>query len=167
MCCYRQSPACCNKQRWDDHHGRPSQESHSRVFPFPQKQGLQSRPGNFNMGAVYLIKVTFTWVLKIIMLLSIFTLFCIPSLCDWFQMTCNLFSDIPYGPRHAKGVRTTWHVIWRKLHLKTTAQNGVRFWLLARGVQLMAKTFAQKDLGCLRSSRTFHLEPRCLFFIYR
>ena len=98
---------CCNKQRWDDHHGRPSQESHSRVFPFPRKQGLQSRPGNFSMGAVYLIKVIFTRVLKIIMLLSFFILFCIPSLCDWFQMTCNLFSDTPYGPRHAKGVRTT------------------------------------------------------------
>ena len=39
--------------------------------------------------------------------------------------------------------------------------------LLAQRVEFMAKTLAQKDLGCLRSSRTFHLEPRYLFFIHR
>lgn len=147
MCCYRQSPACCNKQRWDDHHGRPSQESHSRVFPFPQKQGLQSRPGNFNMGAVYLITVTFTWVLKIIMLLSIFTLFCIPSLCDWFQMTCNLFSDIPYGPRHAKRVRTTWRVIWRKLHLKNNCSKWREILVTRAGCSVNGKNFRSKGFG--------------------
>ena len=40
-------------------------------------------------------------------------------------------------------------------------------WLLARRVELMAKTFAQKDLACLRSSQKFHLEPRYLLFIHR
>ena len=143
MCCYRQSPACCNKQRWDDHHGIPSQESHSRVFPFPQKQGLQSRPGNFSMGAVYLIKVIFTRVLKIIMLSSFFILFCIPSLCDWFQMTCNLFSDIPYGPRHAKGVRTTWHVIciWKQL-LKMAWD-----WVTRTACWVYGENFCSKGFG--------------------
>ena len=43
-----------------------------------------------------------------------------------FSSSLRTKSMLKYWPRHAKRARTTWHVIWSNLHLKSSAKNGGR-----------------------------------------